>query len=404
MGCLPLEGVRVIDLSHSWAAPHCARILADFGAEVIKVEYPRRLCILRGARKDDEYYDRHPAWKQVNRNKLGMTLDLQDDLDREVLFDLVRIADVVIENSRTGVLERLGVGYARLAGIKPDIIMLSMSAFGHNGPFANYSGYGAVFESVSGIQSLTAYEPGELPRRIRELDVTNGIAGAGAVMTALLHRQATGQGQHIDLSQLEAATHAIIGEQLLEYSTCGTQAEPCGNRHRYYAPQGCYRCRGEDSWVVITIRTEDEWQRFCQLAGHPEWLEDTRFTDRPARRKQHDELDRCIASWTAERDNREIMHLLQGEKIPAGAVFDMDALSRDPHLRDRKYFTSGIGADNETFMGVPFHLSGVAGEVRQPGPGLGEHDEWILTRLLNRPAGTKRESAGDEIGTAYDCG
>ena len=402
MSSLPLSGIRVIDLSHSWAAPHCARILGDFGAEVIKVEYQKRLCILRGGKKENKHYDHHPAWHQINRSKLGITLDLKCDEDRDILRDLVGISDVVVENSRTMVLDRLGFGYEQMAGIKKDIIMLSMSAFGHTGPYSKYVGYGAIFEAVGGIQSLTAYGDGERPQRIKELDVTNGITGACAVMTALIHRQATGRGQHIDLSQLESATHATIGEHLLEYAVNGTQVKPKGNRHRHYAPQGCYRCKGEDAWVTITIRTEEEWQRFCQVAGHSEWLGDYRFSGRKARRVNHDELDRKIESWTKELGKHEIMNLLQGESIPAGAVFDMDDLNRDPHLKDRQYFSSDVDENGKRFMGMPFQLSGVKAHVRKAGPNLGEHNIDILTTLLDRSVEDVKNPDEHEIGTAFD--
>ena len=145
MGRLPLERIRVIDFSHSWAAPHCTRILGDFGAEVIKVEYVKRLCLLRGARKDEQRYNKHPGWLQANRNKLSVTLDLAVREHRHILEDLVRISDVFVENGRPGVIEKLGFGYRDLTKLKPDIILLSMSAFGRSGPYASYAGYGAVF-------------------------------------------------------------------------------------------------------------------------------------------------------------------------------------------------------------------------------------------------------------------
>ncbi|MDW7772820.1 MAG: CoA transferase [Desulfobulbaceae bacterium] len=402
MSKLPLTGIRIIDLSHSWAAPHCSRILADFGAEVIKVEYPRRLCILRGAKKINRNYDSQPAWHQVNRNKLGITLDLKVAGDRDAFVDLVKISDVVVENSRTMVSDCLGFGYSDLTKLKKDIIMVSMSAFGHSGPFSNFVGYGAVFEAVSGIQSLTAYKVGEKPQRIREMDVTNGIAGAGAVMTALIHRQMTGQGQHIDISQLETATHAAIGEHLLEYAANGTQIGPTGNRHRYYAPQGCYQCRGNDKWVVITVRTKQEWQRLCQVMEHPEWITDSRFIDSNSRHIHHDILDRFIEEWTSQRNHYEVMHILQGAFIPAGAVLDLQELKKDPHLRARKYFREETTGSSRTFMGVPFRLSGTVGLPLNRGPDLGGDNEYVSREILGHEENEGIIRNDSEIGTAYD--
>jgi len=398
----PLAGIRIIDLSHSWAAPHCARILGDYGAEVIKVEYPRRLCLIRGTRTDDKIYDRHPGWLQVNRNKLSITLDLSIEQDSQILRELVEISDVFIENSRPGVLEKLGFGYQNLVKIKPDLIVLSMSAFGSSGPFASYAGYGAVFEAVGGIQSLTAYEPDGKPMRVREMDVTNGLAGVCAVLTALMHRQKTGQGQFIDLSQLETSIHASIGEHLLERVVNRRQTQPRGNRHRKYAPQGCYRCKGDDRWVAITVRSEEEWRRFCEVLGHPEWTADPRFTTREQRHKNHDQLDLLIEGWTAAIGHYDAMHTLQAAGIASAAVLNTAEIHNDPHLKQRAYFTNDAQGTGKFFMGVPFKLSTAVGRVRRAGPGLGQHNEYVFCKLLGRSKNTVTPITEDQIGTAFD--
>jgi crotonobetainyl-CoA:carnitine CoA-transferase CaiB-like acyl-CoA transferase len=399
---LPLKGVRIIDLSHSWAAPHCTRILADFGAEVIKVEYILRLCLLRGARKEGRTYNTHPAWLQVNRNKLSITLDLKVERDREILTDLIKTCDVFVENSRPGVMKKLGFGYNDVVKIKKDMIMLSMSAFGNTGPYASYSGYGAVFEAVGGIQSLTAYDRNSRPYRIKEMDITNGLAGASAVMTALLHRQQTGQGQYIELSQLEASTHATIGEHLLEYAMNSQQTLPLGNRHWKFAPQGCYRCKGEDKWVVITIRSEMEWQRLCEVLSHPEWISDARFATREARIENHDMLNQLIAVWTSQYTQLEAMEILQSQGIPSGAVLDVSEISENTHLKHRQYFVRDVGGSDKLFMGMPFALNKGSGEIRWRGPDLGQHNEYVLCEMLGRSIDEVKPIQEDEIGTAYD--
>ena len=399
---MPLSGVRVIDISHSWAAPHCARILGDFGAEVIKVEYIRRLCLLRGAKKEERIYNSHPGWLQVNRNKYSVTLNLKIDPDREIFRDLVRISDVLIENSRTGVMEKLGFGFQDLLKIKEDLIMLSMTAFGNTGPYASYSGYGAVMEGVGGIQCLTAYEKDGRPARIRELDITNGVAGACAVMTALLYRQRTGEGQYIDLSQLEAATHGLIGEHLLEYVMNGCRTLPLGNRHRMYAPQGCYRCKGEDKWITLTVRSEDEWRTFCGILGHPEWIPDPRFASRQSRMKNHDLLDRLIEEWTLQHGHYEAMQVLQNSGIPSGAVVDADEIRKSVHLKERQYFTHEEGGSDLLFMGMPFQFAHKEGKVRWRGPALGQHNEYIFRQLLGRSQEEVRPMNMNDIGTAFD--
>lgn len=397
-----LRGVRVIDFSHSWAVPHCARVLADYGAEVVKVEYVRRLCLLRGARNEREVYDSHPGWLQVNRNKLSVTLDLNVEADREAFRRLLSASDVLIENSRAGVMDRLGFGYSDIVKIRKDMIMLSSTAFGSSGPFAAYCGYGAVIEAVGGIQSLTAYETDGKPMRIREIDVTTGLAAACAVMTALIHRQRTGEGQHIDLSQLEAASHVLIGEQLLEYFANGRQSLPMGNRHSTFAPQGCYRCSGDDKWVALTVRDNEEWSALCEVVGRPELASDRRFSTSEARMENQDLLDRVIGEWTLVRSHVQVMHALQSRGIPSGAVLDFAEVSSDPHLKERGYFQSGVGGSERPFMGMPFKLSRGEGSVRTRGPRLGEHNDYVFSGLLGmKEEGIGSFTAGD-IGMAFD--
>jgi len=398
----PLQGIRIIDLTHAWAGPHATRLLADFGAEVIRVEYPRRLCLLRGAKKENQAYNNHPGWFQVNRNKYSIALDLKQEKDRTILQDLVKISDVFIENARTGVMERLGFSYHHLSEIKPDIIMVSMAAFGNSGPHASYAGYGATIETVGGIQNLTAYDKQSKPYRVKEMDILNGIAAAGVVVTALFHRQRTGEGQHVDFSHLEAGTHALIGEHLLEYAMNGAQTLPLGNRHFACAPQGCYQCRGEDKWVTLTVRSEEEWQRFCDTLGHPEWKTDLRFATRSARMKNHDELDRLITEWTMRQTHYEAMQILQGHGIASGAVLNVKEISDDSHLQGRNYFLDKVSGSDKPFTGLPFKLSRGKGRIRWRGPDLGQHNECVLCKLLGRSRDEVKPLLEDEIGTAYD--
>ncbi len=402
MGNQALQGIRIIDLSHSWAGPHCSRIFADFGAEVIKVEYVRRLCLLRGGRKDEKAYDKHVAWCQVNRNKYSVTLDLKNDKDHELLSDLIRSSDVLIENSRTGVMAGLGFSYEDVRQLKNDIIMLSMSAFGHTGPYASCSGYGAVMEGIGGIQSLTAYENSGKPLRIKELDITNGVAGACAVMNALFYRSRTGKGQHIDLSQLEAATHSLIGEHLLEFAMNGSCSLPTGNRHWKYAPRGCYPCKGSDKWLTITVRNQDEWQRFCEATGKMEWLTDKRFSNLESRRQNHDDLDMEITEWTKNKSPSGAMRILQAYDIAAAAVLDMEELVANSHLKKRGYFASVEDGEEKKIMGFPFSFSDSPGKVRWSGPELGFHNQFVTEKILGRPTEEAPSFSEDEVGTAFD--
>jgi crotonobetainyl-CoA:carnitine CoA-transferase CaiB-like acyl-CoA transferase len=398
----PLQGIFILDLTHAWAGPHATRVLADFGAEVIRVEYIRRLCLLRGGKTENQAYNNHPGWFQINRNKYSVTLDLQTEADRGVLEQLVKIADVFIENGRTGVMERLGLSYRHLKAMKPDIIMLSMAGFGNSGPYAAFAGYGATFEAMSGIQSLTAYAKNDRPYRIKEMDIINGITAAGAIMTALFHRQRTGEGQYIDFSHMEAATHALIGEHVLELAMNGQQTLPLGNRHFKFALQGCYACRGTDKWVTLTVRSEAEWQRFCAVLGHPEWQHDPRFASQSARRKNHDELDRLIEAWTRRHTNYEAMQILQHHGIPAGAVLDAAEICTDPHLQAREYFAQDPGDGHKPYMGLPFKLSQGSGKIRWRGPDLGQHNEFVRCELLGQSQDEVKPIKEEDLGTAYD--
>jgi crotonobetainyl-CoA:carnitine CoA-transferase CaiB-like acyl-CoA transferase len=398
---LALDGVRIVDLTHDWAGPHATRLLADYGAEVIKVEYSRRMDGMRGARLEGQAYNHHPRWLEINRNKLSITLNLKHARDVEAFKDLVRVSDVVIESSRVGVMEGFGLGYEVLRRLKPDIVLVSMTAFGQTGPEASYAGYGGCIEPLSGVQSLTAYNKTSRPMRIREMDVTNGVLGACAIMTALLYRQQTGKGQWIDLSQLEASTGGLIGEHLLAYAMNGMQALPVGNRHPYYAPQGCYPCQGQDKWVAIVIRTDEEWERLCEVMGRRDLQKETRLATRAGRAQNHDELDEVIASWTRCHTPREVMELLQQAGIAAGAVLDVEEISTDPHLEARSFFRNARDGSGR-FPGMPFGLAETPGEVRRRGPYLGEHNDYVLCELLGWPPDQVEALTPDKIGTAFD--
>lgn len=401
MGKSALEGVRIIDLTHSWSGPHGTRLLADYGAEVIRVEYVKRICPLRGGKVDDYAYNKLPMWFQVNRNKYSITLDLNLEKDRDIFKSLVGEADVVVENARGGVLGKLGLGYGELVKIKPDLLMVSMAAFGNTGPYASYAGYGATIEALSGVQSLTAYEKDGKPERVKEMDVTSGVAGACAVMTGLIHRQRTGKGQYIDLAQMEASTHALIGEHMLEFAMNGENMIPMGARHRFFAPQGVYKCKGDDRWIAISIRTGDEWQGLCKVIGDAE-LSSVSFNTIEGRKENQEELDGIIERWSQRYEHREAMRMLQQAGVPAGAVLDVAELSDDPHLKDRGYFMSAEDGEEGLFMGMPFKLSGGEGRIRWRGPDLGRHNEEILTGLLGRAKEDLIPIDEDEIGTAFD--
>jgi crotonobetainyl-CoA:carnitine CoA-transferase CaiB-like acyl-CoA transferase len=256
-------------------------------------------------------------------------------------------------------------------------------------------------EAVSGIQSLSAYQAGETPRRIREMDVTNGIMGACATLTALLKCQQTGEGEWIDLSQMEAATHALIGEHFLEYATNGSYSPPRGNRHATHAPQGCYRCQGEDKWIAISIRSEQEWQSLCTVIGQPQLVDNPQFFTCVERMNNHSQLDQLIEEWSIQHTHIEAMHLLQKAGIAAGAVLNVAEIAQDPHLKERGYFQTLNSNGEINFPGFPFRLAKGSGVIDTAGPELGEHNRYVICELLGQPEEQVKPLMEDEVRTFF---
>jgi crotonobetainyl-CoA:carnitine CoA-transferase CaiB-like acyl-CoA transferase len=389
----PFAGLRVLDFSHDWAGPHAARLFADYGAEVIKIEYPRRLDGMRGGYV--ERIDAHPRFWQLHRGKQSLTLDLKRDADRAVLDQLVREADLVIENSRPGVMARKGYGYTRLQSLNPRIVLLSMSAFGATGPYAQYCGYGGTLEAASGLQSLTAYDARSRWFRVREMDVMNGIMGACAATIALWQRAQDGLGQWIDLSENET-TAWFAGEFFLRASRTGQQPAPRGNRHDVHAPQGCYACAGastdDERWLALCVRSDGEWQRLAAQIGGDAL--DSRFATVAQRRALHDTLDSLLAGWLRTRDATQAASELQGIGIAAAPVMNAADLIADAQLAAREWW---LQAGDDRLPGLPFLYARGGGAVRARGPRLGDANADWFGRAGQGPPALDPAS----IGTAY---
>lgn len=387
-----LAGCRVLDFTHDWAGPHAARLLADFGADVIKIEFPGRLDGMRGAYP--ERVNGFPRFWQLHRNKQSLTLDLKQPDDRALCHQLVRETDVVLENGRPGVMARLGMDYDTLRGLKPDIILVSMSAFGASGPYQGYAGYGGTLEAICGAQSLTAYANGETPFRVREMDVINGIFGASAVMSALLQRDQTGEGEHVDLSENETSVWTL-GAILAGLPDTHTQPAALGNRHPHHAPQGCYPCEGDDRWLTVCIRDDAEWARLATLIGP--------IAQRPAwatvagRRADHDAIDAVITNWTRTQDSLVLMMDLQALDLAAGTVMHAADLHASPHLKAREWF---LPEGRLTLPGFPFHFRQAGGRLRHRGPDLGADNARYFAR---HPGGLQAQPdlSPAHLGTAY---
>lgn len=408
---LPLESIRVIDLTGMLAGPYATRLLADMGAETIKVESTHRYDLTRGpiggvggARV---YPNGDPAkrpinrssyFNEMNRNKLGLTLDLQTERGRDAFLRLVSISDVVIENFSTGVMERLGLGYGALRAVKPGIVVVSMPAFGNSGPWRDAVAYGNTIEMLSGMAAVNGY-PDSMPitSSLTYGDPVAGVHAAFATLAALEHRERTGEGQFIDLSQLETLLQ-FLGDVVVDYSMNDRFPERSGNRDPAIAPHGIYPAAGEGAWVAITARDDAEWDALCEVLGHPEWLDDARFATPLARYSHQEELDVAIGAWTVTVDPREAMVRLQAAGIPASAVFDAADIAADPHIAARGYFelVEHPEAGSHLYPGLPWKMSGIGRAIRFPAPLLGQHNHHVLCDLvgLSEAEFSALESAG----------
>jgi crotonobetainyl-CoA:carnitine CoA-transferase CaiB-like acyl-CoA transferase len=323
-------------------------------------------------------------FNERHRNKYSLTLDLGHSKGKGIFKELVKISDVVVENFSVTVMRNLGLDYPVLRESNPTIVMISMSGHGTTGPESEYRSYGSTLEMLSGSAMLTGYPDGA-PMHSGNYypDPAAGMLAAGLVVTALLNRRRTGQGMFIDLSQRELSTH-LIGDAFMEYSMNKRLLPRIGNRHPSMAPHGCYRCKGEDMWVAISVGSNDEWNALCGVIGKPELAEDDRFSDIVSRYNSQGDLDRIIEAWTVEQDHCEAMRILQDAGVPAGAVLTAPELLKDPHLDDRGFFEVVTHPEAGTFplRGMLWKLSKTPGSIRRPAPCFGEHNEYVLGELL----------------------
>lgn len=387
----PLAGMRVLDFTHDWAGPHAARFFADYGAEVIKIEYPQRLDGMRGGYVGK--VNEHPRFWQLHRGKKSVTLDLKRPEHRAVLDELVRGTDLVLENSRAGVMEAKGYGYERLRQLKPDIVMVAMSAFGATGPYAGYCGYGGTLEAISGLQSLTAYDGHGPAYRVREMDVMNGIMGICAGITALWQRQRGGGGQWIDLSECET-TAWFVGEFFAEVARSGRQPEALGNRHADHAPQGCYAGQGQDRWLLLSVRSDAEWQALAGLLGGA--AQDARYASASGQRRHHDEINALITAWSRDRAVESAVAELQAAGVAAGFVASSADLAADPQLAARGWFQDAAGT---RLPGLPFRIDGFTPRIARRGPDLGADNAGFFAAA--GVSGSEPDLSPEQLGTAY---
>ncbi|MBM3226046.1 MAG: CoA transferase [Candidatus Tectomicrobia bacterium] len=398
MAQLALEGLRVLDLTQVAVGPYTTLLLGFMGAEVLKVESCSRMDISRGAARPTPHgeglypggdpgerpWDRTGHYVHRNGNKLSVTLDLATPRGKELLLQLVAISDVLVENFRATVMDRLGLGYEALAQVNPRLIYLKISSQGATGPERDYGSLGSTLEQTAGLASITGYKDGK-PLMTNETfpDPVVGMLAVGVLMAALRQRRQTGQGTFVDLAQREV-TVAMLGEYVVDHSRTGRVPGPLGNRHPHHVPQGVYPCLGDDMWVALSIGTEAQWRGLCQALGQPGLAHDPRFATLLARRQNQAALDDIINTWTRAREHRQAMHLLQAHGVPAGAVLKGGEVIVDPHLEARGFWDVVHHPEVGPYRQVttPWHLSQNPRRTVTPSPSLGEHNTYVLGTLL----------------------
>jgi len=385
---LPLEGLRVADFSWVWAGPYCTLHLAYLGAEVIKIESQAHLDLLRrlpiapkGAKPG---HDTSGPFNQWNQSKKSLRLDLRKTEAIALAKKLIQHSDVVVDNFATGVMDGMGLGYEELRRLKPELIVVSISGYGHTGPLKDYMGYGPAIPPLTGLSALTGYQDGppqELGVSIG--DPNAGIMAASAVCAALAARQRTKRGQYIDVALWSAATVSTV-EGWMEYAMSGVEPRRQGNRDGWMAPHNCFRCRGDDAWVAITCGSDEEWRTLCRVMGRPQLGNDPRFRTASGRKAHEDELEQFLTAWTTQHDRWEITHTLQAAGVAAFPSMSSKDLMDDEQLNGRGFFArlphSQVGV--QTHTGIPWILTNAPNGVRASAPLLGQHTDEVLRDVL----------------------
>ncbi len=412
MAGLPLEGVRIIDLSVVWAGPMYTMQLAALGAELILVEstsysftrrrgipYPSQQYLertggwpwLKQGKGLKRLFNKYAYFNYFYRSRLSMTVDLARAEGQEALKRLVKISDGVVENQHGRRMEQFGLDYDDLIKVNPEIIMVRMPGFGLTGPDKYRPAYGYTMDAIAGHTSLRHY-PDEDPitSSCFHGDASSGAMAAAAFLTALHYRDVTGKGQLIDISQSEIIAGTCFSA-FLDYFMNGRVQGTIGNRDTTMAPQNCYPCRSnqelstgsEDTWWTLSIENDEQWRTLCQVMSKPELADDPRFADAISRKRNEELIDPIIIEWAADKDQYQIMDLLQAEGIPAGPVIDAPDVMHDRHVEARGHMVPIEHPEAGThFYPGPFYKLSETPCQMGPAPLLGQHNDYVYKELL----------------------
>lgn len=375
----PLRNIRVVDFTWAAVGPYCTQLLASLGAHVIKVGSARQAGGMPPARAALVH-------AQLNYSKYSVALNLADPSGAELARRLIAVSDVVTENFRPGTMEKFGLSYKELVRVRPDLVMVSASFLGQEGPYSRYSAFAPVFGAMAGLSASTGLLNG-IPTEMRmPMDYTIGLFMAQATLTALYHRARTGQGQHVDLSGRDAIACAI-GDILMEAAVNGRDRPLMGNRDEVWAPHGAYPCREPDTWITVAVTCDQEWRALCRIMGRTDLADDPRYADGYRRWQRQEELDPEIGAWTREHTPRELTPLLQAAGVPAFPSYSARDLFEDPHLRERQFSCTVPGRHGQphTVVAPPWLIDGQRPPVHREAPALGQDNALILGELLDLP-------------------
>ena len=385
---LPFQGVKVIEWTQAINGPWVGAYLADFGAEVIKIEstkFPEMSRTSSPYKDDIPGFDRSITFNFFNSSKRSFTVNLRHPRGREIFMKLVAWADIVIQNQRPGLMKQMSFGYDELKKVKEDIILLEVSILGQEGPMVGVGGWGSNSMAQSG-QFYYYRFPGDTPNSPGFTAIPDAIGpmyAAMAAIAALDYRKKTGQGQHLDISQLEPLVH-FLGPAVLEYTVNGRIQPPVGSRDDHAVPHNAFRCKGDDQWCAIAVFTEEEWQGFCRVLGDPAWTKSAKFATFTARKDNEEELEEHVNRWTAQYTPREVMTVLQEAGVPAGAVQNAeDIVDGEPQIKAREVLLNMHHPVVGDYLHTrwPFVMSKTPADIRR-GPLIGEDNNYVCTEIL----------------------